>query len=168
MGIDGAMGTVDAAVGDAMLPSDGAMRPDGSSSDMAVIPNSFTFDGTLFQGGTPSCIPVMGWWAVVFTAATPRSATLDIFFASRPTRDAVYPATATPPPGIPADRAMVVITDQPMGMVEQWHGIESGQVTVRTDGSALTITMEDMVLRGAISVPAGTPNRPVNGTILCP
>jgi hypothetical protein len=92
---------------------------------------------------------------------------LDVFIAAPPTRDVVYPASATPPPGLPADRAQIVITDERTGCVEQWHGTKDGQVAVRVDGSMLTISVQNMVVRGAASVPPGTP-RPVWGTLRCP
>ena len=61
-----------------------------------------------------------------------------------------------------------MITDERTGGVEQWDGIESGQVAVHVDGSMLTIRVQNMVVRGAVSVPPDTPIQPVWGTLLCP
>lgn len=153
---------------DAGAPMDGSGALDGSFGDLALPLNSWTFFGQLFQGAKPSCLPVDNFWAVTVNATAPYFCSLDVFFAARPTRDAVYPASATPPPGLPADRAQIVITDERTGGVEQWHGIEDGQVAVHVDGSMLTISVQNMVVRGAVSVPPGTPNQPVWGTLRCP
>jgi hypothetical protein len=63
---------------------------------------------------------------------------------------------------------MIVVTDLRTGDVEQWDGIASGQVAVHVDGSSRAVRLQNMMARGAVSVPAGTPNQAVWGAALCP
>jgi hypothetical protein len=158
---------VDAAT-DGARPADGGPPSDAATGDLAFAANSWSFDNKLFQGDMPSCLKVSNFWAALSRASSPYSNTIDVFFASRPTRDAVYLASSMPPSSLAADRATVVITADRLGSVEQWHTTDSGQVVVHVEGSALRVSVEGVVLRGAVSVPAGTANQPVSGSLFCP
>lgn len=160
------------AVVDAAQPTDGrtsdGAAPDLSTPDLAVVPNSWTFFGSTFVGREPTCFPVMNWWAVTTSAVAPYYCSIDVFFQSRPTRDGVYQMSTKNATMLGPSDVNVIITDQRTGGVEQWHPQASGQVLVRVNGSMLTITLDKAMLRGAVSVPAGTPDQEVNGTFVCP
>jgi hypothetical protein len=165
-------GPMDLPAADGAMPRDGGLTDgaaaDLSSGDMAVVPNSWTFFGSSFVGRPPSCFAVMNWWAVTTSVDTPYYCSIDVFFQSRPTRDAVYKMTSKSAMVLGPNDANVIITDKRTGGVEQWHPLDSGQVSVRVTGTMLTITLENALLHGAVSVPAGTPDQEVNGTFLCP
>lgn len=155
--------------GDAAAENDAGPPQDAAPGDLALIPNSWTFGGEVFHATVAVCQQVNArlWMASVRSSA-PYDCTLEVFFAGRPTRNGVYPASPAES-SLPADKASIVLLNQRTGKNEQWNGLDSGQAMVQTVGSMLRIDVQNMIAKGsAASVPPGTPDEPVWGALLCP
>ena len=155
--------------GDAAAESDAGKPQDASPGDLALTPNSWTFGGELFHAASAVCQQVNArLWMASVRSSSPYDCTLDVFFAGRPTRDGVYPASPAEST-LPSDKASIVLLNQRTGKNEQWNGLDSGQVVVQTVGSMLRIDVQNVITKGSTaSVPPGTPNEPVWGALLCP
>lgn len=154
---------------DAAAASDAGPPRDASPGDLALTPNTWTFGGAVFHAAVAVCQQVNArLWMATVRSSSPYDCTLEVFFAGRPTRDGVYPASPAES-ALPADKASIVLLNQRTGKSEQWNGLDSGQAVVTTIGSMLRIDVQNMITRGsAASVPAGTPDEPVGGALLCP
>ena len=154
---------------DAAADSDAGTPQDAGPGDLALTPNSWTFGGEVFHAAVAVCQQVNArLWMVSVRSSSPYDCTLDVFFAGRPTRDGVYPASPAES-SLPADKASIVLLNQRTGKSEQWNGLDSGQVVVQTIGTMLRIDVQNMITKGsAASVPPGTPDEPVWGALLCP
>lgn len=154
---------------DAAAASDAGTPQDASPADLTLTPNTWTFGGTVFHAAVAVCQQVNPrLWMASVRSSSPYDCTLEVFFAGRPTRDGVYPASPAES-SLPADKASIVLLNQRTGKNEQWNGLDSGQAVVQTVGSMLRIDVQNMITKGsAASVPPGTPNEPVWGALLCP
>ena len=155
--------------GDAAAENDAGPPQDAGPGDLALTPNSWTFGGQVFHAAVAVCQQVNArLWMASVRSSSPYDCTLEVFFAGRPTRDGVYPASPAES-ALPADKASIVLLNQRTGKNEQWNGLDSGQAVVQTFGSMLRIDVQNMITKGsAASVPPGTPDEPVWGALLCP
>ena len=155
--------------GDAAAQSDAGTPQDAGPGDLALTPNSWTFGGEVFHSAVAVCQQLNArLWMASVRSVSPYDCTLEVFFAGRPTRDGVYPASPAEST-LPTDKSSIVLINQRTGKSEQWNGLDSGQAVVQTVGSMLRIDVQNMITKGsAASVPPGTPNEPVWGAVLCP
>jgi hypothetical protein len=143
---------------------------DASTVDAALVgPSNWTFAGERFEGTTPFCAPVMTWFSVLSnTSGPPWLCSVDIFLPSMPAGDATYAVTATTPQTLQPGQAVIVVTDERTGGVEQWDSSTGGEVVVQFIAGKMHVEVHDAVVHGAVDVPAGTPDQIVNAVFDCP